>query len=263
MDPSRLAMAYLGRRTQKPERPVPFRHRTSLSEILRVGLSARRPGHHHCRRFSSAVASVIWARAVTESAKDQQWGMREELDRVRKVADTLCTGHAGLRDRFSRRALILDILILFLSTWLVALAFVEPKINVKLTPFGLDSQVWGGLLAIGTFLLSVFQLKTDWKSRSDAHRRTVDLYAEVKREAGYLLASGVFDEASGRRVLDRYDIASAVGVEMPEADFLRQKRRHKIKVALSKHLDTHPSASIFLTRVRFWWRDNVKSGSQE
>ena len=188
------------------------------------------------------------------------WGVRDELDRIRRVSDTLCTGHAGLRDRFSLWAFLLDLSILALSTWLVALAFVEPQLNVSLTPFGLDSRLWVGLLAVGTFFLTIVQLKTNWKGRADAHKRTLDIYAEVKREAGYLLASGELEDAACRRVLARYDMASAVGVEIPERDFLPQKRRHRIKVALSKHLDTHPSASLLLVRLRFWWRDNFGKG---
>jgi hypothetical protein len=191
------------------------------------------------------------------------WGMHEELERIRRVSDTLCTGHAGLRDRFVRRALLLDLAVLGLSTWIIALAFVEPRINVRLTPFGWDSQIWVGVLSVGTFFLTIVQLKTDWKGRADAHKRTLDVYAEVKREAGYLLAGGDLDESACRRVLARYDMASAVGVEIPEGDFLPQKRRHRIKVALSKHLDTHPSASLLLTRIRFWLRDNFSKAPRD
>ena len=183
-------------------------------------------------------------------------GMKEELQRIRRVSDLLCTGHASLRDRYASWALGLDLSILAISTWLVALAFVEPKLNIQLTPFGLDSQLWVGVLGVIAFFLTIVQLKTDWKGRADAHKRTLDIYAETKREAGYLLASGDIDETTWRRVLARYDMATAIGVEIPEAEFLMQKRRHKVKIAMSKHLDSHPSASILLTRMRFWVRDN-------
>ena len=128
-------------------------------------------------------------------------GMRDEVERVKRISDTWCTGHASLRDRFARRALLLDLLILGLSSWLVALAFVEPRINVRLTPFGWDSQIWIGVLAVATFFLTIVQLKTDWKGRANEHKRTFDIYAEVKREAGYLLAAGSFGDADGRRLL--------------------------------------------------------------
>jgi hypothetical protein len=188
-------------------------------------------------------------------------GTKEELRRIRRVSDMLCTAHAGLRDRYARRALILDLSVLGLSTWLVALAFVEPRINISLTPFHMEPQLWGGLLAVGTFFLTILQLKTDWKSRSEAHARTLDIYAEVKREAGYLLASDLLEEDAVRRVLARYDIASAVGVAVPEKDFLTQKRRHLVKVALSKRLDRFPASSLLLLRLRLWFRNNLRGKS--
>jgi hypothetical protein len=185
----------------------------------------------------------------------------EELARIRRVADTLCTGHAHLRDSFARRALILDLSILASSTWLVALAFVDPSITSKLAPFDVDARIWVGALGIVTFFCSLVQIKTDWKGRSDAHKRTLEIYAEVKREAGYILASGSIDDAAYRRVLARYDLASAVGIEIPEAQFLPQKRRHLVKVALSKHLDSYPAAWLWLVRLRFWLRDNFPGGA--
>jgi hypothetical protein len=163
-----------------------------------------------------------------------------------------------LRDRYTRRALLLDLFTLAFSTWVVALAFVGPSIAKALTPFGWGPTIWLGVLSSGTFFLTLVQLKTDWKSRADAHKRTLDLYAEVKREAGYLLASQEWDDAGYRRVLARYDLASAVGMAIPESDFLSMKKRHKLKVALSKVLDDAPGSSVVLLRLRFWIRDNLR-----
>jgi hypothetical protein len=108
----------------------------------------------------------------------------------------------------------------------------------------------------GDLFLTVLQIKTDWKARADAHRRTLDLCAEVKREAGYALASEKIDDAAFRRVLSRYDMASAVGIEVPEAEFLKLKKRHQLKVAVSKQLDEHPSSSLVLMRIKLWISDN-------
>jgi hypothetical protein len=172
------------------------------------------------------------------------------------VADMLCTSHAVLRDRFALRALLLDIFSLSLSTWIVALAFVSPEIGSRLTPFQWNTRIWLGILSVGTFVLTLVQLKTDWKTKSDAHKRTLDLYAEVKREAGYLMATSDFDEDNYRRVLSRYDLASAVGVEVPEKNFLSLKRRHGLKVLVSKQLDKAPGTSLAIFRARLWFRDN-------
>ena len=169
----------------------------------------------------------------------------------------LVTGHANLRDRYSLRATFLDLAVMALSTWLTAVVFIEPRINVKLTPLSIDPQLWVGFLGIFTFFLSIVQLRVDWKGRSDAHKRSFDLYSEVKRECGYLLASQKpLTADSCQRVLARYDLATEVGTHIPEKEFLAQKRNHLQKIEVSKFLDKHPSASILLLRLRFWWRDN-------
>lgn len=181
----------------------------------------------------------------------------EELKRIKRVSDMLASAHAQLKDRYARRAVLLDIAILTASTWIVGLVFVDPKIGVRLTPLGMDSQIWIGLLSITTFLLSILQLRVDWKGRSDAHKRSFDIYAQVKRECGYLLAGETpIDRGSCGRVLARYDLATEVGVSITESEFLRQKAHHLRKVEISKRLDQTPSMSIFLFRVRMWWRDN-------
>lgn len=150
---------------------------------------------------------------------------REELERVRRASDMLTTGHSALTERFNRRAVLLDISILGISLWLTAIVFVKPHLNVMLTPFKLDPQLWVGLLGVFCFFLSIVQLRVDWKGRSDAHKRTCNLYAEVKRECGYLLTSEEqITEEKSRRVLARYDMATDAGVSLPEKEFLRQRR---------------------------------------
>lgn len=185
--------------------------------------------------------------------------MKGELTRIRRVSDMLCTGHAALRDRYAKFAFALDLLTLGVSTWLVALAFVEPKLNVTLTPFGWDSQIWVGTLGTGVFFLTLVQMKTDWKGRSDAHKRTLDIYAEVKREAGYLLSTGEYEYDACQRVFSRYDMAASVGVSIPESEFLRQKQQHLVKVALSKALDSRPNTSLMWLRANLWCRDTFKA----
>lgn len=182
---------------------------------------------------------------------------REELQRILRVSDMLCTGHAWLRDRYALRALILDLLILIISVWLVALAFVNETTARRLTPATVEPQIWMGLLAVLTFVLSVIQIKVDWKGRSDAHQRSFDIYFDVKRQATYLLqTSGTLARPDCESVLVRYDVAAQFGTHIGERDFLRIKQRHKIKVAISKQMDTHPAASILLLKLKLWMRDN-------
>ncbi len=184
----------------------------------------------------------------------------EELKRIRRVSDMLCSAHAAMRDNHALKATVLDISILGLSVWLLALVFVDPTISVLVTPFHLKSSLWLGSVSVLTFFLSMLQVKVDWKGQADRHAQALGMYAAIKRECSYMLASDrALPKSECHNILARYEMAGSLGVEIPERDFLKQKRRHLLKCEISKHLDTHPSASIVLVRWQCWWRDNHKT----
>lgn len=196
-------------------------------------------------------------RCLAPTMSDTLTETREEVGRIRRVADQLCTGHASMRDRFKRRAVSLDLAILLLSAWLTALAFVDPRLHQWLVPLQIDATLWIGLIGVLTFCLTLVQLQLNWRGRSEAHARSFNMYSEVKREAGYLLASlDTIPLREFQRLAARYDMASDLGAGIPERDFLRLKRKHKLKVKVSKLLDTRPGASIALTKLKLILRDN-------
>lgn len=191
---------------------------------------------------------------MSEAVDGAPIGSRQEVERIRRVSDQLCSAHASLRDRYLRQALLIDIAILLLSAWIVAMAFLDPAIAPYVTPPRIPAQLWIGLLSVATFGLTLVQFRTDWKTKSESHAKSFALYAEVKREAGYLLASA--DKIPTRefqRLASRYDMASDVGTGIPESEFLRQKQRHRIKVHLSKALDRNPGIWLPLERLRLIW----------
>jgi len=187
---------------------------------------------------------------------------RPEIERIFRVSDMLVTAHANLREKYARRALLLDLAILGISVWLTAVVFIEPRLSFKLTPFNLDPQVWVGLLGVLTLFLSILQLRVDWKGRSDAHRRSLDLYAEVKNECRYLLSSdGGLTREACQHALAMFELSSDVGRPIPESEFLRQKRKHLQKVEMSRYLDTHPGASLMAMKFRMYRRGSLKGDS--
>src|SRR5258707_975904 len=109
-----------------------------------------------------------------------------EIERMRRVADQLCTSHAALRDRFAGRQFAVDVIVLLLSAWITAMGFVDPRLNQWLVPPYFDAQLWIGLLGMLAFALTLVQFKADWRGRSESHQRSFTMYTEVKREAGYL-----------------------------------------------------------------------------
>ncbi len=144
-----------------------------------------------------------------------------------------------------------------LSALVTALAFVDPKLLHPGMLEALDPAFVVGVFGLVVFCLTLIQSKTDWRGRGEAHKRSFTMYAEVKREAGYLLASSSdIPPREFQRLAARYDMASDVGSGVPESEFLHLKQKHLTKVEISKLLDKKPGASIWLTKLKLLIRDN-------
>lgn len=182
-------------------------------------------------------------------------GLFYTLQRSIRVADQSCTAYSILRDDFRRRSTFLDISILLLSTWLTAMVFVQPNIAVALSPHAIPKDIWLGLLCIGTFFLSLIQLQVNWKGRSQVYQQAATALSTFTKEHRPL---GPETEATTlEKALLRYQFITDTLEPIPESKFLKLKQKHKIKVAISKHLDSHPGASILMLRMTLWWRDSI------
>lgn len=190
---------------------------------------------------------------MTEEAQDY----RPEVKRMRRIADLLCTAHSIECERYGRYALALDILIMLVSLYLVSMLFVDPALNIRLTPFDWDPRVWTGGLATGVFGLSVIQLLVNWKGRSDAHDRSFKIYSEAKSNCIEVLnGTTLVSKDDYNRVRARYDLASDIGIKIPDSRFLRLKQQHLKKVEISRLLDDKPALSFPLVHLKIWFRDN-------
>lgn len=182
-----------------------------------------------------------------------------ELKRIRRLADNRCSSHALLRERYSRLATGLDVVILTISLTLATLAFIDEEIASKALAVGAMSTNVGeviGIMALITAFLTLLQIKVDWKGKSDAHTRAFRAYAILKQESGNALNNDTVDTNVFNRIVHQDETTHAVAISIPENQFLKLKQHHLTKVKLSKHLDLHPSASILFTRMKFWFQDN-------
>ena len=187
---------------------------------------------------------------------------KQALERAVRVADQMCSAYAKLRDACAARALILDLVVLLVSTWLVAMTFVEPALGRKLSPPGIDREIWIGLLSVGVFFAALVQLRVDWKSKADRYQRALLAYSAFLRgNRRHRAASSTVSHEVVQNALANYRTIGDWVEPIPEKCFLGLKKHHKVKIEISRHLDGHPSTSIWLLRVRLWWRDNCRRRS--
>jgi hypothetical protein len=65
--------------------------------------------------------------------------------------------------------------------------------------------------------------------------------------------------ADVERFIERYYALTPTIIAIPERVFLQYKRKHLIKVFISKYLDECPAVSILLLKIKIWVRDNFKA----
>jgi hypothetical protein len=168
--------------------------------------------------------------------------------------------HSILATRYHRKAQILELSTLAVSTVLVALAFVDPQILSLLNIQPGIARVLIGVCSILVFFLSIVSLVVDWKGKSVEHREAFKTLIPLKSEWREMRSSFVdFDERSRIEFVRKSALILGTLVPIPDAQFNKLKGRHYKKVALSKLISAHPGSSIMLLRFRLWWRSNQKT----
>ena len=187
-------------------------------------------------------------------------GLKSELEHAFRISDQMVTMHSALRDRYAQLALITDCALFAASVVVVALVWVDPSL-VEWLPGGItESRVVIGSFSIATFLLSLLSFRVDWKAKSELHRHASEAYSQIKLECRRLL--GEIDyapEADIQRCLARYSDLGQICIAIPENQFLRLKKMHKLKILISKHLDENPETCLWLLRVGMCARSTLKT----
>lgn len=192
----------------------------------------------------------------------EEWN--NELQRIRRVSDMLTSMHAVLRDEYSRKSAIVDCALFGSSIILVALVFIDPTLLGWLPLSTTGSRILLGVFALITFFLVLVVFRVDWKSKSDLHKRAAEAYARVKLECQQLL--NTFDNATDteiQKLFVHYGDLGQICVSVPEGDFLRLKRKHRIKVALSKYLDENPGVCLLSLKLKIWFAGTFGSSSSD
>lgn len=185
----------------------------------------------------------------------------DALNRTIRVSDQSCTAYALLRDRYRRRSAVLDIAILLLSAWVSAMVWVQPQIAEELTPRLVSRDMWIGLLSLTAFMLSLVQLQVNWKGRAASFHQAMSVLSTYVKELRPLRAGA--DETVITTALARYQAITEPLEPIPESDFLRLKQKHRIKLTMSRYLDSHPGANLSILRLAICVRHTSHSIKDE
>lgn len=183
----------------------------------------------------------------------------EEVGRIKRVSDQLCSMHSILRDGYKFKSIWLNIFIMSSSLWTLLIAFVDPVVGTKFNPTTFNDSIFFGFASAAIFLLSILQLLFRYDDLAAAHHQAVLSYFDVKQQSRRILSNPrVLNAMDVASLHLSYDQAAAHALPIPERKFNTLKRRHLKKVRLSKAVDKYPSVNLHVLSLDFMIRDFLK-----
>jgi hypothetical protein len=186
-----------------------------------------------------------------------------ENERQYRIIDQLMTAHAVLRDRYARRARILNIGLLSLAIALNGFVFAgDDFLRIIFGDDPARAKALLGLVSIGLLTLSIVEFRVDWEEQSRSHSEALGRLGRLKakyREAQSNKTPDCFDELTR-------DYASTMEAlpSIPERSFAKLKAHHQFKRALSEQISKYPTVPAVFLAIRLrWkgWRHLLREGS--
>ena len=184
----------------------------------------------------------------------------KEFERKKRVADMLVTAHNILGERYRKISVGFDIALMLISFLILLGSLLETTSpNYIRETLGYWTVYSIPVCAALIFVLSVVEWRLSWKQKSEAHYSSAREYSSIKAETTALLSKG-FEEGDleAAKIEDRYERLGQTCIQIPHHKFVRLKRAHVRKVALSKLLDGQPFAVLAVLRIWLAMKDTGK-----
>lgn len=178
---------------------------------------------------------------------------KNESDRQYDLIDQLMSMHAFLRDKFKKRALILNIGLLVASVFLCALVFADNSVLILFGVTTNKAKMGLGFLSIICFAISLIEYRVDWKGQAALHSDAVSKLAMLKADFRESYANFKRENEGENKLLSqKYNDTMNIIISIPESLFVNLKSRHLSKKLLSQKVNECPGAPIFLLRLTLW-----------
>ena len=183
-----------------------------------------------------------------------------ELEKLKERSNMLASQHAMLSDGYKFWALVIDLSLVFSSGALLffsiaAEVYTAPLLNI----FGYeDTRNVLPFLTFVVFLASLVEWRIGFKFSAQEHEQALNGYARVKRDINKALKSASLTDEIVNLLKTNYDYCADTAPAIPEKKFLKLKKKHLLKIKISKALEITPGAHIFVIRMKIWIDDNFR-----
>jgi hypothetical protein len=179
--------------------------------------------------------------------------LHDELEALHFKADQLVTSHSYLRDHYLGWGQRLNLYTLIASAILLFFTLASEDFILRTLGLGPDGYKWAmASTAFFTFCLSLIDLGWNPTAKSKAHDQAVGHYLRMSYEVRNLNSLSHVQAERVRWIQEEF-LDAADLPRIPEADAIRFKQRHLLKLAMAQALKRNPHQALWWLRVKLWW----------
>ena len=178
-------------------------------------------------------------------------GIRGELEKVLEKIDQRISGHSRLHDRYKRRAIVSEVLLMGSAIILTISGLADDKYY---SFFGLDpvfTRLWFSLYSVLALVISVIAWKIDWRSIALTHGQARDRLSNLKLECRRALSDNDIPSERLEDLCNQCSIKQTEVEPIPENKFNALKAWHLKKKELSKYASKNAGKPYWLIWISF------------
>jgi hypothetical protein len=179
---------------------------------------------------------------------------RPELEKLYKrkdVIDMMASMHSELSSMYKTRSLILDILLIITTIILLTFVFADQSFLIN---FGINENNAKAILGLSSILVSCFSLLSyiiDWRGKKICHDQAFQALVGLKSEWRiYLFNEENINFDSAIKLGEKTDLILSQCTFIDDKVFNKLKKKHYMKVALSKAISNNPNLPLLLLKLQ-------------
>ncbi|MFZ2147697.1 MAG: hypothetical protein WAV28_10810 [Sedimentisphaerales bacterium] len=178
--------------------------------------------------------------------------IEEENERQYRVLDQMLTMHARLRDRYSRRALFINIMLLVSAVALNTFVFAGEDVFRLLGIAPGHARIAIGVISVLLLVIALVEYKVNWAGLSKRHEDAADRLACLKGKYRTDYASRQKTGALPSEQLGReYALTMEILSPIPDRLFNKLKGYCLFKRLVSEEISKNPKVPALLIKFRF------------
>jgi transcriptional regulator of acetoin/glycerol metabolism len=180
----------------------------------------------------------------------------KEIERQFRVLQQTLSMHSQLRDSYSWKAIVVEVVLLIASVIFCSATFAADWVYERIGIAAKDGQLIVGVASVLSFAASLALLIVDWRGKASKHEHAAEQWSALLEEfRNSRSATGDWPEEHTRRLSDRYWETSRNSANLPERQFNKLKSKYLKKVEVSKLKSEYPGCPRFVLSMFFHFKD--------